>query len=458
MSIDQHINVVAKINNQGIALQGFGLVGHVTYTDLFAERSRVFSQVSELIDLGFAADSPEVIFATNIKSQSPCPKQFKLLRGTRAPTQKYTLEVLDVRNNFAYQIKVKGEGVTPTTAEYVSDDDATDAEIATGLVAALNAVVGNNYLAAGVASPFTATADAAGDYFTLEVLDTTALQIQQTHVDPGIALDLAEIVVADPNWYYLHTAFNSTDMVLETAAWVEATPFKTYIAELVDSDIENTVAPGADLAAQLKALGYKRTLYAYHRKPNEMLGSAAEGRFAPLNVGQWTAAYMTFVGVTADTFTPQQITNLDAKKCSYYKVEAERSIFWQGKVANTDYGFFDVTVSLDFAIDLIQKRLFALRVALANQGSKVGYDDADIQGKLKPAGQGALDVLKSDKHKIVARGTPGDVNDPEPLFTFPFVKDIDPGTRALRELPDGAASFRLLGAVDTIDVDLIATF
>lgn len=461
MSIDQHISVVARINNQGISLQGFGLTGTLSYTNLFPERSRVFGQVSELIDLGFAADGPEVTAAKRILGQSPRPKQMKVLRGTRPPTQKYEIIVEAAVEGQPYKINVGGEGVTPTTASVTPGAGDTEADIAGDLVTSLNAVAGKNYLAAVDGSDpslIIVTGSAPGEWFHLELLSTTLMSIAQTHADPGVALDLAEILVADPNWYYLDTSFNSSAMVLEAAELIEATPFKAYIFDVVDSDVENTAAPGADVIAQWKALGYKRSLPFYYRKPGAKFAAGVQGRIAPFNVGQWTIAYLTITGVTADDFTPQQITNLDAKKASYYKVEADRSICWRGKVASAEYGFFDVTVSLDFVIDLIQKRLYAVRVALANIGSKVGYADEDIQGKLKPAGQGALDVAKSDKHKIIAVGTPGDVNDPPPLFTFPLVKDVDPSTRALRELPDGAASFRLLGAVDVISIDLIATF
>lgn len=454
MTIDSHVQVTATVNNAGIAKQGFGLTGVLSYTGLFAERKRVYTRLADLITDGFASDGPEALAVAKILGQSPHPTQVAILRGTRKPTQRYVLNVSAVRHLHKYQIKVKGEGVTPTTVEYTSDANATDAEIVAGLVLALNAVVGKNFLAAGAASPFTVTADAVGEYFTLEVLDTSALSIAQNHADPGIALDLAEIQVADPNWYYLDTSFNSEAMVLAAAAWVEATPFKGYIVDLVDSAIENTAAPGADVAAQLKALGYKRTLYSYHRKPNERMGAAWQGRVSPLTVGSWTPAYKTLTGVTADTFTATQIANLDAKKCSYYKVEADVSITWEGKVAHADFLFFDNTVALDFVIDDIQKSVFAAKRAL----NKVAYTDEDIQTVIKGAVEGAINRAKSDKHKIVALGTPGDPDDPEPSVSFPRVKDIDPSARALRQLPDGSVSFRLQGAVHSSLIDLTVTF
>jgi hypothetical protein len=647
MSIDQHVSVTVTVNNAGIALEGFGTIGVLTYKTLWPERIRRYSRLADVIADGFDADSPEALAASTIFSQSPHPTEIAIIRGNLPPTQRYLVGVTDV-DEFEYQINVEGEGVTSTTASYQSDDSATLAEIHNGLVSSLNAVVGNNYTAAfaplvvadttfvgeadddtlttaaalvvpdftftaaasdictavahglitgdgpfqltttaadlplnlltvtdywviridndtfyfaesvadaiagtqvdiadagtgvhtvsdtaetrrltahglltgdgpvqvsngggalptgltaatdywvirtgastlkfasslalalaGTALPlstdgtgvqtladtastvspssaFTITADAAGDWFSLEVLDTTMMSITQNHTDPGIATDLAAIELADSDWYYLYTFFNSEAMVLAAAAWVEGTSFKAYVVDVVDSASENVAASGGDVLDDLGLLGYKRTLPFYHRKPNEMFGAGVEGRLAPLPVGSWTAAYKTIAGATRDVFSSTQTTNLDAKRASYYKAEAGRSITWDGKVGNTDFGYLDVTVALDFVMDLIQKRVFGIFVAL----NKVAYTDEDI-AVLAGAVEGAIDIAKSDRHKIVAPGTPGSDTDPPPTVTFPRVADIDSGTRALRELPDGAVSFRMQGAVHKVFIDLTVTF
>lgn len=456
MSIDQHVPVTVSVNNAGIAREGFGTSGILSYKQgpFAGARSLTFTRLADAITAGFPADSPEGLSVARILGQSPHPISVKLLRGTLPPTQRFTLNISSVRNSFAYRINVKGEGVTPTAVSFTSDASATDAEIVAGLVTALNAVTGKNYTAAGASSPFTVTGSAAGNWFSLEVLDTSAISIIQDHADPGIATDLAAIYLLDPTWYYLDTSFNSTAMTLAAAAWIEATPFKAYVVDLVNSDIENTAAPGSDIAAQLKALGYKRTLYSYHRKPNEKMSAAWEGRVSPLNVGTWDAAYKNLTGVTADEFTATQVVNIEAKKASYYKAEAGRSFTWNGAIANTDFNFFDNTVSLDFVVDDIQKSVMGARLAL----NKVAYTDDDIQGVIKGAVEGAVDRAKSESNKIIALGTPGDPDDPEPIVSFPLVKDINPSLRALRQLPPGNVTFRLQGAVNIVPISLTVTF
>lgn len=550
MSIDQHVNVTAVINNFGIARVGFGTIAVLSYTAPWTEKKRSYRSLAAAIADGFPADSCEAMQVERILGQSPHPIEVAILNGALPPTQRYTVETVAIRNTFAYKMKVKGRGVTATTATFTSSASATKAKVHNGMLTQLNTVVGKNYLAAfaalafanftvtadsttdqvhavahglltgdgpiqftnsggglpaGIAAvtdywivkidadnfklatslanalagtvvdittngtgvqtanhqagtvsptlPIVLTATSAGAWFSLEVVDITALATVQTHVDPGVADDLAAIVNVDKNWYYLVTNYNSEAMVLATAAAIEALPFKFYLARISDSEAETTAVNNGDLVDQLGLLGYKRTLPIYHRKPDQMIDGGLGGRLAPLDVGVWTAAYKSITGAVYDQFSDTHTDNLDDKRCSYYKLEADTSIMWEGKVGNTDYGFMDVTVSLDFVIDDIQKSAFSTMKAL----NKVSYTDADI-ALIRKSIEGAVDRAMSSTHKIVAPGTPGSETDPPPFVTFPRVADIDPGSRALRELPDGVVNFRLQGAVHSVRVNLTVSF
>jgi hypothetical protein len=460
MSIDQHVAVNILVNSGGIEKIGFGTIGVISYkTALFGDNpSLTYRRLAAAITDGFAADSPEALAIERILAQSPHVPQVKLLKATRIPTLTYVIFVADVLDETLYQIKAKGEGVTPTTVEYTSDASATEAEILTNLTTNLNNVVNKNFTATQTppsSDPgfITVVGDNPGDWFSLEIVKMSRLTIVDQTEDEGIADDLADIMVEDNDWYYLDTPFGGEAIITAAANFIEANVFKFYVAETSDSEAENTAAGGDDIADNINELGLKRTLLAYHRKPDQMLAAGIEGLVAPLNVGTWTAAYKTVAGVSADRFTDTQTDHLDAKKTSYYKTEAGVSIFWEGKVGNTDYKFMDVVVSLDFVLDLLQKTLFGIFTAMP----KVSYTDEDIKA-LKDGAEGVIDICKSDKHKIVAKGTPGDPNDPEPTVSFPRVADIDPGARELRELPDGDITFRLQGAIHTVTVNVTVSF
>lgn len=549
MSLDTHVAVTLRINNTGIARAGFGLAAILTYKTNFTRRIAYYNNYADLVADGNDADSPEALAASKLFAQSPHPTQVALIRGTRKPTQQYTVECSSVVDLEDYIIKAKGEGVTATSATYTSVASSNLSSIHTGLITALNAVVGKNFTAAPAAlvyadkvftaanaseiftavahglltgdgpfnvsnsggalptglaavtdywvikidadtfylatslananagthlsistdgtgvqtisdlagtkrpsSAFTVTADAAGDWFSLEMSDRSLLSVSQTHADPGIGTDLSEINVVDSSWYALHTLYDSEACILGAAAWVEANT-KEYIAATNCTECESTATTNGEIGDQINALGYKRTILAYHPNPAAMFGAGWEGRLLPLSPGKWTAAYKTIAGVEATTFTATQIVNLDARRMSYYKTEAGRNITWEGKVGNTDYGFLDVVVGLDWFLDDVKKAVFGCQVAL----DKVSYTDEDI-ALIAGAVEGSVMRGMSDSHDLIAKGTPGDPDDPEPTVVFPKVKDIDPSARALRNLPDGVVSFRLQGAVHSVTFDVTVSF
>ena len=457
MSIDQHVSVNLLVNNSGLSKQGFGTIAMVSYKeDLFDGNSSVsYTRLADALADGLVATSPEALFIARVLQPSPHVPLVKLIKGTRPPTQQYTLVVEDAIEGAVYSAKVKGEGVTATTVSYTALNADDEADIAGQLITQLQAVIGRNYAAVVDGSDpnmIVVTGTDPGDWFSIEVIRTDLIRTRQTHADPGIADDLGDVAVIDNDWYYLYTAYNSEDMVLSASGYVEAQSFKVYVPDFCDSEAENS-ALTADLAGQVAALTLKRTLPFYHRKPNEMFGAGVGGCLAPLNVGKWAAAYKTIVGTTADGFTGTQITHLDAKRCSYYKTEAGRNITWKGWVGDTQYGYFNTTVELDFVLDLIQKKAFGVLVSMG----KIGFTDEDL-AMIRGAIEGAIDICKSSDHRIVAPGIPGDPDDPVPQVLVPRVADIDPDERAAGNLPDIAISFRLQGTVLTVGVDLTVSF
>lgn len=457
MSIDQHVLATLTVNSAGLTELGFGTMGVVTYKDLFEGMSAAYSSKAEAVAAGYDSDSVEVRTIVGILSQSPHVKQVKLLKGTRPPTLKYTLQILSALTTSKYKVNIAGEGFDDTTCSVTPDmgDDETD--IAADLIVLLNAVVGKNYTATVDGtdpSLIYITGTLPGDWFAVEITNTLLISTVVSNVDPGIADDLDDVVVADKDFYWLYTPFGGKAIIDEVADWTEAAGFKVYTPDSPDSEIENEALLTAnDVGKALAAAEFKRTMLTYHRKPVKTAGARFAGKLAPWKPGSYTAAYKTLIGASADEFTTTQTNNLDAKKVSYYKSEAGRSITWEGKVPSAEYGFLDVTVGLDFVLDGLQKAMFGVLVAK----KKTAYTDEDI-AEIRSAAEGFIDLCKGDTYKIVAKGTPGDEDDPEPTITFPKVKDIDPSARALRKLPNGVITFRFQGAVHTVEVEVVVTF
>ena len=357
-------------------------------------------------------------------------------------------------------------GLSPGVDYYVIKVDASTIQLATSLANALAGThidltsngTGTNTLIhqTGQLSPilpFLVTGNSAGNWFSLETKgNAKILSNKQTHTDPGIATDLATIALADTDWYWLLTHYNSSAMVLATAAWVE-TQTKAYIISVIDTDAVNTAAGNGDTLDSLNTLGYKRTDGKYHPSPQQAFAAASTGRIAPLQPGKWTEAFKTLVGVAPVTLDATQRTNLRARRSGTYTTEKGRSITWDGKVFNTTYGYLDIVVGTDWLSDQIVSAAFGALVSL----DKVAYTDEDIDF-IAGAVRGVLHDAVSDAHNLLDRGDLTDPTNLPPAIAFPKVADISPGTRALRNLPNGTVSGRLTGAVQSINFIATLTF
>lgn len=341
--------------------------------------------------------------------------------------------------------------VTPLAVAAVTND-----EIASNVRAMLNAVVGKNYLAtltgAAGAQTVVITGSAPGNWFSLEVTDVTALSNKMTHTGDPTA-DLAAIaLVADPAFYCVHTLYNSSSYVTNTGTWCEANG-KEYIVDVPETDAISTGAGNGDTLDLLFQTGNKRTLYNYYPSPAKMMSAALAGRLLSLNPGRWSAAFKSLNGPSKVSLTATQMNNLIARRANTYVRRGNRNVTLFGTVANTSYGFLDVVTGLDFLIDDIQTSVFGVLAGI----DKVSYTDEDIE-LIAAAIRGCIARATSDEHKILSRGTPGSATDPVPTIVFPAVADIDPATRATRQLPNGVLVGRLQGAVHSVAMRLVITF
>jgi hypothetical protein len=121
-----------------------------------------------------------------------------------------------------------------------------------------------------------------------------------------------------------------------------------------------------------------------------------------------------------------------------------RSITFEGQVGNLDFGFLDVTVGLDAYVDDLRAGIFGVKVA----NDKVGYTDEDLL-KIKAAGLASNKRYSSEERPVLRPGTTS--------FSVPKVADVDPGTRALRVLPDVRAKGEIAGAVHKTLIDVTVT-
>jgi hypothetical protein len=432
--LSNHATLTITQDSLGIARAGFGVPLHLSYSAAWAERVRSYSSLAEVAVDFPTTTSPEYLAASAFFSQSPRrPSTIKIGRGALKPTQVYTL-IPAVLNSTAYKINVKGQGVTATQASFTSDASATLAEIIAGLVSALNAVTGNNFLAVdtGPSTSIVVTGDAAGSWFSLEPVDATQwTDFGQTHADPGIATDLAAIALEDDDWYGLHTAFNSNALVLAAAGWVE-TAKKIYVVDVNETDAITTAAGNSDTLDDLATAARVRTMGCYHPDPAAMFAAAWMGRVLPVDPGSVTWKFKRLSGPAAVVLTSSQRANLIARNANSYETVAGISITFEGKASDGE--FFDVVRGDDWLEDDMTKGVFGALAA----NDIVPFTDEGIA------------LVEAEMRASLERATTRGILATGWTVTVPAADDVATADKAARLLPDMKFNGTRAGAIHKV--------
>jgi hypothetical protein len=439
--LSETVTLTITQESVGLARAGFGIPLIVSHSATWVERVRTYESASD-VAADFATNTPEYLAAAAVFSQSPHPEEIMIGRAALKPTQTFVVGVAQVVNNTKYAVNVVAPGATianPYT--YTSDASATNDEIIGGLVALLNGIVGKNFTAAATGSAgsqvCTITGNSPGAWFSIEVVDVSLLSNKLTHTDPGIATDLAAILVENGDWYALHTTFNSKAYVLAAAAWVEANG-KLYLVDVPETDAI-TVAVGSsptDTLYSLFALSYNRTAGSYHPASSQMFSAAWLGRVLPDQPGSETWKFKSLAGISGVALTSTHRTNLKARKANSYSAFGGQNKTWEGTVAGGSYGYIDVTRGYDWLSDDMQKRV----ADALDASEKIPYTDPGIA------------IIRSEvKASLKTAATNGIITDDFEI-TVPKAKDVSSADKAARRLTNVKFTATLAGAIHSVAI------
>lgn len=372
--------VTMNISQNTVALQrpGFGTALYLSYVAAWTERTRTYSQYSDVLTDFPNATGPEARLAAAYFGQSPSPAKLMIGRGANKPTKTVQVSALSptANLNYTYTLLIKGDGFADAVVTYTSDGTPTDAEYASGMVTALNAVAGKNYTAAGASSPITLTGTLAA-WFSVEVSDVNYQSTTETTADPGIAADLTAISAENPNWYLLLTAFNSKLYGVGAATAVEAGASRTYLAGTNDTQVVITATTGtADLMDQAKTNAYTRTMVAYHKDSASFAAAAWAGTRLWTDPGSENWMYAQPNGIATFPMTSTHRTNITAKNGNSIELVAGIGVMFQGMAAKG--GFFDTQRFLDWLQSTIALNVFGAQAAAGRAGTKIPYTDPGI--------------------------------------------------------------------------------
>jgi hypothetical protein len=311
----------------------------------------------------------------------------------------------------------------------------------TAVATAVSTLMSATLVGAAQSRSLRLTANSSARFFGAQVYNRDALNIAQDHADPGIATDLAAIKLASSAWYGLVTLFNSEALVDAAAAWVEANT-KLYPAASLDSAIAHVAESSAtDVAHDLKAAAYARS-WVFHHPSNDEFADAAElGKFFPVSPGGETWRMKTLAGVTVESYTDTEITNMRDKYAHFYYDIGGRNVV--GGDAKTGSGeYVDVTRFLDWYTSELQAKLANLVIG----SDKIPFTNPGID---------AVEA-KVTAQNLAGIRAGGIAADPAPTVTAPDVNDISSEDKADRELAGVESEFTLAGAIHHITVRVTA--
>ena len=436
MALNDYVSITITSTTVGAQRAGFGTGLLLSATAAWAERTRLYSSLSEVAVDFPVTTSAEYRYAQAYFAQSPAPSKLMIGRSANKPTQAYQLSALNPTSNvsYTYQVKVKGKGFSDTTVSFTSDATPTDAEYAAGMVSALNAVASKNFTASGASSPITITANSAGDWFSIEVVDVNYQKVTQTHADPGVAADLTAITAENPNWYTLITAYNSKLYAVAAAGWVE-TASRIYVADTNDTTTITTATGNADLMDTFKTNAYTRSSAHYHPSPADAMGAALAGKCLPYDPGSETWKYKTLSGVATVALTSTHRSNITSRNGNSYESVAGIGVTFDGK--NGDGSFIDARRGLDWLTDDLQKGL----LTALTSASKIPYTDDGISA-IEAQVRGSLD--RAVQRGVLTRGTI--------TVTVPAASAVSAADKTSRTLNNVRFSATGAGAIHGVNV------
>jgi hypothetical protein len=373
MSLDDVVSVSISRETAQIETAGFkqmlALGAHVRTYD----RVAWYASLAEMVAAGFLTGDDLYIMASDYFAQDPKPIQIAIGKVT---CDEVTVSIDSVENSTTYQIIIESETPgTPTTFQFVSDSDATQTEIADGLVADING--GTEPLtASNVGDDVKLVNDVSGALFAVSVNSTTLMTVgtPTTLQEPDAALN--QIVLEDNTWYGLSYASRTQADVETVADWAE-TVYKLFGTASSDANIigQTVGADSTSIAAYVKDQALARSFVMYSASAaTEYPECAAFGACLTYDpdVEHITWAFKTLSSITVDTLTSTQRNNAWNKYCNTYETVAAANITRWGTVGANEY--IDIILGADWLRARLQEDIYERLVNLP----KIPYTDKGI--------------------------------------------------------------------------------
>ena len=363
---------------------GFGTPMVFGIHSAFAEDFRTYTSIQGVGE-DFAITDEEYLAANALFSQALSPESIVIGKRAANVAQSDVVTVDNAQSTITFTDTING-----TAFDFLSDADATDLEIAAGLVSAIN--LGSEPVTAtdNVDGTYDVDADVAGEPFTHVVSDDgtgDGLSNVPTIENGNVASELLALEQVFTDWYFLTLTRRSTEAeqlqdIAQAAAFIEPR-LKMYFYALDQATMLTAVT--TDIGNVLKALAYDRTAGMYSADQALYPECAWVGRVAPETPGSVNWKFQKLTGVTPDSLSSTEITNLRAANLNFFEAVAGVNIISSEAVVASGE-FIDIIRGSDKLSTRMSERIFttlvnAKKVPITNDGGATFENDirAELQ-------------------------------------------------------------------------------
>ncbi len=400
----------------------------------FAENYRIYTSIAGVLE-DFAVTDEEYKAANAIFAQEIVPE--KIVIGKRAANvAQSNIVTVDTPDD----VQTFSAVINGTSFDFLSDADATDLEIALGLVTAINLGAEPVTATDNVDGTFDLDADVDGEPFTLAVSATGVgvMSFTEPIANVNVASELADLIEEFNDWYGLILTRRATEAeqlldIDQTAVFIES-QLKLYGYAIDEADMITSAT--TDIASVLKAKALDRTWGFYSTDHESYPEAALFGLQLPKDPGATTWKFKTLSLITPDSLSATAITNLKAKNANFYEEVANINIVSsEAVVAGGE--FIDVIRGADWLQARMAERIYtrlvnSQKVPFTSQG--IASIETDIRAQLDQAV--ALGFI-TDNYTV----------------TVPSIDAIDPADKAVRFLTGITFVAILAGAIHKVRID-----
>ena len=369
-------------SGRGLSASSFENAIFVAYHNLYTERQKAYSSTDAMLEDGFAAGSPAVVWATGVFAGKQAPTNVYIGRGE---VDEYTVKVsTSVSSGDVVSFNMKLNGVAKTFSYTITGSEADIEEVANalGTVAAADAGITsavsdvNGFITIVPASTTDLISFGANAYTT--IYTTTS----ETPADTMVAIrnegDDFAVVCAETHLKAEQALY---------AAYVNALP-ALYVYSTADDDVSKS-ATTDDIFSVVKGLQYQYVEGTFSDEADiEFPEGAVIGSFLAQSPSiNYTMNLQDLVGVTPSVLTETEKQVIVEKNGNFYELEYGAGSYKSGLVANGDW---------------IDRSRFGLWLKLRSQGSMYGTlkRASDVSSSV-PFSDGGIGVVKANLYTDV---------------------------------------------------------